>query len=147
MRQNGFTLVELMVAIMLLALISGVVILGVGEVGGGPKEPAMRFAMRVAAARDQAILAGQPISAWVAPSGYGFDRFRNGRWERLADKPFDGADWPAGTTVSYGAAAEGRARTRFDSLGLPDSPSSFRLVRNGQTAEVRIFANGDVKVD
>jgi general secretion pathway protein H len=147
MRQNGFTLVELMVAIMLMALIAAVVVLSAGEVGGGPKEPAMRFATRVAAARDQAILAGQPISAWVAPSGYGFDRFRNGHWERLKDKPFDGADWPTGTSLSSDASAEGRTRVRFDSLGLPDSPVSFRLVRSGQAAQVRVFANGDVKVD
>jgi len=147
MRQNGFTLVELMVAIMLMALIAAVVVLSADEAGGGPKEPAMRFATRVAAARDQAILAGQPISAWVAPSGYGFDRFRNGYWERLKEKPFDGADWPAGTSLSLAATAEGRTRVRFDSLGLPDSPAGFRLARNGQTAEVRVFANGDVKVD
>jgi general secretion pathway protein H len=146
-QRNGFTLVELMVAIMLLALIAGAVMLTVGEVGGGPKEPAMRFATRLAAARDQAILAGQPISAWVAPSGYGFDRFRGGHWERLEERPFDGADWPSGTTLSLGARTEGRTRVRFDSLGLPDSPESFRLVRNGQAANVRIFANGDVKVD
>ena len=146
MQRNGFTLVELMVVIMLLALVAGAVVLSVGEVGGGPKEPAMRFATRVAAARDQAILAGQPISAWVAPSGYGFDRFRNGHWERLSDKPFEGADWPEGTSLANDAAAEGRARVRFDSLGLPDSPASFQLARNGQTVEIRIFANGDVKV-
>jgi general secretion pathway protein H len=145
--RNGFTLVELMIAIAILALAAGVVVLTVGDPRAGPREPAMRFATRVAAARDEAILTGRPMSVWVASSGYGFDRFRNGFWERVNEKPFTGANWPNGTTLELAGAEQGRARVRFDSLGLPDSPASFELAQQGQVARVQVFANGDVKVD
>lgn len=148
MPRNGFTLVELMVVIAVIGLLSGAVILTVGAPGGGPGESAARFAGGLAAARDQAILTGQPISAWVSPSGYGFDRFRDGHWEAMADKPFDTANWAKGTEVGTAAAAtSGRARVRFDSLGLPDQPFEVRVARGGQAALVRIDANGDVAVE
>ena len=136
-----------MVAIAILALAAGVVVLTVGGPGGGPREPAMRLATRIAAARDQAILTGRPMSIWLAPSGYGFDRFRGGHWEQIKEKPFGSSNWPIGTTMTLARADQGRARIRFDSLGLPDSPGSFQLSRDGQVAQVRVFANGDVKVD
>jgi general secretion pathway protein H len=147
LRRNGFTLVELMIAILVLALAAGVVVLTVGNAGGGPREPAIRFATRVAAARDEAILTGRPMSVWVASSGYGFDRFSGGHWEQVDEKPFAGANWPNGTTLALVGAEQGRARLRFDSLGLPDSSVSFQLTREGQAARVQVFANGDVEVD
>lgn len=147
MRHNGFTLVELMVTIAILAVAAGVVVLTVGGAGGGPREPAMRLATRIAAARDQAILTGRPMSVWLAPSGYGFDRFRGGHWEQVREKPFTANDWPAGTVLTLATADQGRARVRFDSLGLPDSTARFQLSRDGQVAQVQVFANGDVKVD
>ncbi|MDQ3139276.1 MAG: GspH/FimT family protein, partial [Pseudomonadota bacterium] len=105
-----------------------------------------RLAARLAAARDEAIVSGMPIAGWVSASGYGFDRFEMGRWQPLLVKPFEGANWESGTTVIVDGAAEGRARVRFDSLGLPDAPLSLRLARNGESSRIEIIANGDVKV-
>lgn len=147
MRRNGFTLVELMVVIALMALMAGAVVISVGTTGGGPSASATRFASRVAAARDEAIVSGRPMSVWVAPSGYGFDRYRGGAWQAMSAKPFDGDDWDRGTVVAFAGAAGARARLRFDSLGLADRPASFTLARNGRAAEVRVAANGDVTVE
>ncbi|HUE78644.1 MAG TPA: GspH/FimT family pseudopilin [Sphingomicrobium sp.] len=146
MPRNGFTLVELMVVIALMALMAGAVVMTVGAPGGGPAAGATRFASRLAAARDEAIVSGRPMSAWVTPSGYGFDRFQGGRWQPMSAAPFEGDNWEPGTDVKLATATEARVRVRFDSLGLPDSPASVRLVRDGRTAEVRVAANGDVAV-
>ncbi|MFP5328532.1 MAG: GspH/FimT family pseudopilin [Alphaproteobacteria bacterium] len=147
MSRNGFTLVELMIVIAVIGLLSGAVIFTVGPPGGGPGESAARFAGRLAAARDQAILTGQPISAWTSPSGYGFDRFRDGHWEAMSDKPFDTENWAKGTDVAAAAPPGGRARVRFDSLGMADQPFEVRVSRGGQAARVRVDANGDVSVE
>lgn len=136
-----------MVAIFLMAMAASVVVL----VAGGPRqdarEAAVQFATRLAAARDQAILSGQPMSAWVAPSGYGFDQYRQGHWQALEEKPFSVADWPDGTTISGDSAASGRARLRFDSLGMPDKGARFQLENDGRSAVVSVAANGDIRVN
>ena len=146
-QRNGFTLVELMVVIALMAIAAAAVVMTVQTGGAGAGETASRFASRVAAARDEAILSGQPISAWATPSGYGFDRLRGGHWERVSEKPFDGVDWGPDTRVEFESAEEGMGRVRFDTLGMPDRPMALRISRNNRTATVQVAANGDVSVD
>jgi len=146
-RQGGFTLVELMVVLAIMALFAGAVVMTMGRLGGGSTDSANRLGARLAAARDEAIVSGTPIAGWVSASGYGFDRFEKGRWEPLSAKPFEGANWESGTQVSVGGGGgDARARVRFDSLGLPDAPLSLRLARNGEISRIDIVANGDVKV-
>ena len=144
---NGFTLVEMMIVIAVTALLAGVVVLTVGSPGAGPTDAATHFASRIAAARDQAILSGRPISAWVSASGYGFDQLRDGRWESLQQKPFDTVDWGQGMQVGVTGADASRTRVQFDSLGVADQALALRLSRAGKTAGVRIAANGEVTVE
>ena len=59
--RNGFTLVELLVVITLLALTAGAVTLTIGSQDRRASETATRLASRLAAARDEAIMAGAPI--------------------------------------------------------------------------------------
>ena len=146
MRRNGFTLVELMVVLAIMALFAGAVVMTIGDLRGGSTDTAHRLSARLAAARDEAIVGGAPIAGWISASGYGFDRFENGRWQPLSVKPFEGGNWEEGTQVTVGGATEARARVRFDSLGLPDAPLSMRLARNGKSSRIDIGANGDVKV-
>lgn len=146
MWRNGFTLVELMVVITLMALLAGAVVLSFGDIRGGTAEAANPFAARLAAARDEAIVGGAPVSGWITASGYGFERYRRGRWEPLTVKPFAGANWDSGTRVVVASNATARARVRFDNLGLPDAPLTIRLERNGRSSNVTVVANGDVNV-
>lgn len=146
MRRNGFTLVELMVVIALMALLAGAVVLSFGDLRGGPAQVAGPFAARLAAARDEAITSGAPVSGWISASGYGFERYRGGRWEPLTIKPFAGANWQSGMRVIVANSTSARARVRFDNLGLPDAPLTVRLERDGRSSNVTVAANGDVNV-
>lgn len=146
MTRNGFTLVELLVVILVMALLAGAVVMTAGLPGGGPTEAATRFASRLGAARDTAITGGQPVAVWVSASGYGFDRYVEGSWQPIAVRPFETVNWESGTTVAVDDGRQPALRIRFDSTGLPEGPASVRLGRDGQSAEVSVAANGDVKV-
>lgn len=147
MQRNGFTLVELMVVIGVMAIVASLVVLTGMSPGRGPAETATRFASRLAAARDEAILTGRPISAWATASGYGFDQLRGGHWEALTARPFDASDWGRDITVTFAASDEDRARVRFDALGMPDQPMNLRIAHGGRIAEVSVEPAGDVKVE
>lgn len=142
--EHGFTLVELMVVIAVMAMIAGTVVMTIGSRDAGPSDVANRFASRIAAARDEAITGARPMAVWVTPSGYGFERFESSRWHRFEGKPFDARDWGEGLTV--GGSAGNRTRVGFDTIGLPDSAFSI-VIGDGETqAEVAVAANGDVAV-
>lgn len=151
--ERGFTLVELLVVILVLALAASAV-----AVTAAPRDPvgatAARFAGRVAAARDLAVTANRPVSVWVGPAGYGFDQWQRGGWRPVDERALSNADWPAASRVAASgiagraaALAGGVARVTFDNLGMPDSPASVAIARDGRSASVAIRADGSVEVE
>ena len=147
---GGFTLVELMVTITLIALMSAVTLWAIPSPGGRVADEALRFAARARAARDQAVVEGRPVSLWVTPGGYGFDRRVAGRWSPVADKPLRVERWAEGTRAdpnSGGGDAGGRTRVTFDPTGLPDRAADVRLSRSNATMLVRLGADGSVRAD
>lgn len=141
--QHGFTLIELMVVVLVIALASTAAVLAMPDPHGRVIDEAARFALRVRAARDGAIVTAQPTSVWVTPGGYGFDRWDGGRWVAMDDKPLKVAQWGRGTSVSIGD----RVRVIFDTTGMADRPLSIPLLRERARATVTIGATGAVQVD
>lgn len=142
MREQGFTLVELMVVITVMALLAGAVVLTFPASGAGSRDAAHRFAARVAAARDTAVLSGRPVALWVSPSGYGFEQWQAGKWQAVDAKPLRQEDWGRGVR----AEVSGQVRVSFDTVGLPDRALDVRLTQENRSATVRIAATGDVAV-
>ena len=141
---KGFTLVELMVVITVIALASAAAVLAMPDPRGRVFNEAARFATRAKAARDVAVVEGMPVSLWVTPGGYGFDRRAGGVWTPLADKPFRLEQWRDGTRAAIGGA---RQRIVFDPTGLADRPLSVRLTRDRASVTARIDANGQARVE
>ena len=81
--RNGFTLIELMVVLFIIGLVAGAVVLSLPGDSAALSEDADRFAARVAAARDEAVVSARPIAVWIAPSGYGFDTRQDRQWVPL----------------------------------------------------------------
>lgn len=153
MRRNGFTLVELLIVMVVMALLATAVVLTADTGRRGVAGDATRLASRIAAARETAIVSARPVGIWISRSGYGFDIRSDGAWRPADRKPFQTVDWPSGTTVvaaglggRQAAISGGRARLVFDNLGLPDAPMSLRIDRDGRSARLAVAANGDVKV-
>jgi general secretion pathway protein H len=140
--EDGFTLVELMVVITVMALLTTGVVLSLPSGGGEAREAAGRFAARAAAARDAAVLTGRPTGVWVSPSGYGFEQLAGGEWRAVDRSPLSQADWGGDvrTTVTS------RSTVRFDSVGLPDRALDVGLSEDGRETRVRIATTGDVVV-
>ncbi len=153
MRRDGFTLVEMLIVMTVMALLASAVVLTVGSGGRGVATDASRLASRIAAARETAIVTARPVGVWITRSGYGFDIRSGGAWRPAAQKPFETVNWPEGTRVAVAgmagrqaALSGGKGRLVFDNLGLPDSPMRLDLSRGGRSAEVAVFPNGDVQV-
>jgi len=142
--EHGFTLVELMVVLTVMALMAGAVVLTIGSRNGDVAETAGRFASRIAAARDEAIVGGHPVAVWITPSGYGFERYAAGRWQAYVQKPFEARDWGRGLSAS---GSDGRSRVAFDTIGLPDSGWIVAVGDGDRRTSVRLAANGDVTVE
>ncbi|MFT3976708.1 MAG: GspH/FimT family pseudopilin [Sphingomonas bacterium] len=141
--QRGFTLIELMVVVTVIALAATAAVLAMPDPRGRVTDEATRFALRVRAARDGAIVDARPMSVWVTPQGYGFDRREAGRWVAMDGKPLTVTQWSGGTAVTV----PGHLRVTFDTTGMADRPAAIPLLRERARATVTIDATGAVRVD
>ena len=141
--EHGFTLIELMVVITIIAIASAAVVLTLPDGSEKLRADAERFAGRVAAARDNAVVQARPVAVWVSPSAYGFARREQGAWRPLADKPFVTTPWRDGVTADTGGQ---QVRVSFDGTGTTAEPIAVTLVRDGRRAAVTIDAAGKVSI-
>jgi general secretion pathway protein H len=155
---SGFTLIELMVVLFIIGLVAGAVVLSLPGDSAALSEDADRFAARVAAARDEAVVSARPIAVWIAPSGYGFDARQDRQWVPLNARTLANRDWKPGTLARIegqtaeasvsdddpAAAAPTRARFWFDSTGLPNAPVEVVLSRGTNSDRIIISATGQV---
>jgi general secretion pathway protein H len=141
---RGFTLVELMVVLVILGLASAAVVMTIPDPNGRVLDDMQRFAARVSAARDNAIIEARPMSVWVAPSGYGFAQRIEGEWVPLDDEPFVTTDWRHQAIALVGS--RGPARIVFDTTGAAIAPLTVTLVRNDARSSVSVDANGKVTI-
>ena len=143
-RSRGFSLVELMVALVILGLGATAVVLTLPNAASGLDDEAARFAARAAALRDRAVVEARPMRLWVSASGYGFEQRAGGQWTPLNDRTLRPDDWPAGVQARWNTAAQGRLA--YDRLGLPDGDGVLTLSADNARQTVRIDAGGNVRI-
>ena len=136
--EQGFTLVELMVVLVIIGLAATAVMLAMPEPGGSLEAEAERFAARAKAARDSAIVEARPVALQVDAGGYVVSRRRGGAWQAGPRQA-----WSEGTQAELRGALEGG--TRFDSTGLAE-PLRVALRRRGREVAVEVGPDGSVDV-
>lgn len=139
--ERGFTMIELMVVIVIVGLLSGAVMLTMADPRGRISGDIDRFAGRVRAARDSAIVSGAAVALWVSPGAYGFERRTQGQWESITDGPLASQDWSGDTRAQIQGS---QVRVVFDSIGRADQPLSFGLLRDGNEVRLRMDLDGKV---
>ena len=142
-REAGFTLVELMIVITIIGLASAAAVLAIPDPRGRLIDEAERFAARTRVAQQSAIVEGRSVSVWVSGGGYGFDRRAQGQWQSISEKPMTVSRWGSGIRP---VLTGDRDRVVFDSTGLADRSMDVKLMRDGDSATVRIGNDGLVKL-
>jgi len=142
-RQAGFTLVELMVVLAVLALAATVVILSIPSGSARITDEADRLAARIAALRDLAIIEGRPMAIVISPSGYGFERRARAGWELLPGRGFTRHDWPSGVRLIQPARGA-PLRIAFDPVGMTSARTILAIGDGVVTARLTVTATGEV---
>ncbi|MBB6427299.1 GspH/FimT family pseudopilin [Sphingopyxis sp. JAI128] len=145
-RPNGFTLVELMVVLAIMALAATAVVLTIPGEERTVRSEADRLAARLAAARDVAVIEGRSVTVNFAPSGYGFERRISGAWQPLPGRAFERRNWPGDVHFSAGNG-QGAARILFDRVGVSPTPQVIILAGGDAREVVRVSATGEVSRD
>lgn len=138
-RVAGFTLIELMVAILIASILMTVVGLSVRGSDRSLQFEADRVGQLLALAREEAQVRGARIRFEADGSGYRFVIRRQGRWVPiLDDRDLRAREWAGPTTLGL-QRADGRQVIEFGRDAV-DSPFVLVLARDGR--EHRILANG-----
>ena len=141
--ERGFTLVELMVVLAILALAATAVVLTIPGEERTVRSEADRLAARLAAARDIAVVEGRSVSVNFAPSGYGFERRVEGAWQLLPGRAFEQRRWPSDVRFIAGDG-QAAARILFDRVGTSPTPQAVVLSGGDAREIVRVSATGEV---
>ena len=113
-REGGFSLVEMMVVLVIIGLTASVVAINLPDPRGRLIDDGEAFAARARAAQEAAIVEARAMALWVSPSGYGFERYRDGEWVAAAESPFEDRQWPADSRVTVSRQDGERTRIVFD---------------------------------
>jgi type II secretion system protein H len=149
-RQRGYTLLELIVVVAILAALSGMALLTLR--GASPAERLARDADRVAelarAACDDAILRGRSVALAVDGVGYRGETAEGGEWRPHPDALFRPRQWsvPVTARLEVDAAARGEAGRIRCLPGGELVPFRLRLTTpDGAGARVTGDADGRVE--
>ncbi|MCI4645403.1 MAG: GspH/FimT family pseudopilin [Hyphomonadaceae bacterium] len=167
--EAGFTLVELLVVVFIIALMSTIVVLSLPEGNTPLRGMTQALALKLNQAGRESILTGEPVAlAMAGEESFRFERYRDGEWstEDLRHLALQTRDTASGVSVSIAhqsaslrpvAASTGREgddtpgdqfhrQVVFSPLGEA-TPAEIRLQDGAEEAVIRITESGEVSFD
>lgn len=162
MRSRGFTLVEILVGLAILAFTSAIIVFNAAPPRDAAQDDADRFAAKLQLAREQAILQGAPIEVEINASGYRFLSYDGEEWREIAAPGLAPERFRAAVVIDTAGVDPSLANERFlNTAGLPqEEQSTFRVpidpigaaaplivqFTGGRGAMVALSENGDLSV-
>ena len=143
-RAAGFSLIELLVVLVLLALASAAVVLSVPP-ADPLREPVQRLAARLAHAQDQAVLRNQGLRVLLDGDGYRFEHRQQGQWQPSSDPALAAQTWPAPTTLVFAGQASEQLQLTLDPAGNT-LPGLLELHSGQQHWQLQLHADGSIDV-
>ena len=142
--EQGFTLIEMMVVLLLVGLASSIVLLNLPSGGVRLADEAEHLAARIQHVQHEAVLPNRSVEIVLAANDSSFRVQRRGRWVPLVAGPFKPRPWGEGLSVSVPGIA-GRRAVRFDSSGATD-PATIRMTGSGRSIDLIINRQGRVEI-
>jgi general secretion pathway protein H len=138
-RPSGFTLLEMLVAIVIAGVLVGVATLSIGGFDRSLRFETERLAQLLLLAREEALIRGAPIRLEADEERYRFAIWRNRRWLPIIDdRELRERAWERPTQLSLDRA-DGRTSIEFGRDQV-DAPFELHVQREGERAT--IFSNG-----
>lgn len=137
-RESGFSLIEVMVALTIMALAAGAVVMTVGSPGGTLAAQTDRLIASLAAARDSALAANRTVSVEISDAGY-----RTITHSQIAPPRITEMEaWGDGVSIGVNGAMP--AIVTFDPVGLTDG-AEIELRRGERRDGVIVLASGQIR--
>ena len=135
LRESGFTLLELLVAMVIAGVLIGIVSLSIGGFDRSLRFEAERLAQLLVLAREEAQVRGAPIRFQADDERYGFFVWRERRWQPLLDdRDLRERSWEQPTRLRV-ERADGRREVEFGRDQI-DTPFVLRLNRGESSAAI-----------
>jgi len=117
----GFTLIEALMALLIVGLLAGAVALSAPAPDARARSAAQTLAARMVLAGDESVMRNRTIGLSLSEEGYGFSSLEREGWRPIeTTTPLRYHAWPSGVTAQVLRAQAGDEETiaaRFDVMG------------------------------
>jgi len=142
----GFSLVETMTAMMVVALVASSVLLLAPGQDRRTRDEAMRLVARIGMAQDESVLVNRTVALVLTADGYGFERLEAGGWAPFEpNTPLGFRAWPEDVEARAERDENESRAARFDAMGTA-TPTSIIVSGAGVRWRVRVDASGETNV-
>lgn len=142
-RRNGFSLVEILVVMAILAIAAAVVVLTLPGDRSRLRREAERLASRLTHAEAQAVLLNRRLAVRIDRNGYAFRAQQLGEWQPVEQPGLSSERWADGIVPELNGA-QGLV-AQFEPIGIVD-PVELVLTLDRERVQVRMTGAGEVSV-